>query len=211
MNFRSILTPALFAFLALGGLGSFPVQATDSKTFCLNPHHKTVRDRLKPLADLIARGEGDYNSVNRGYAGDTPGGIQSLTGMTFENYTVGQIVSYQYNWLHAVGRYQLIPSTFRFAVANSDVSPLDMFTPEVQDKLMVALVLNKRPAVGDYLKDRHDLLGLAMDEMAREWASIEYRSGRGYYDHTGGNRAHISRSHLAKVLRKIKTDWYSIT
>ena len=83
-----------------------------------------------------------------------------------------------------------------------------MFTPEVQDKLMVALILYKRPAIGAYLRDSHDLLGWAMDETAKEWASVEYRNGRGFYDHVGGNRAHITRVELEQVLREIKEEWH---
>lgn len=204
MSLRPVLTSAL---LLLGGLGSFSAQAEEQLLFCSNPGYRAIHERLKPLADLIAKGEGDYNAVNRGYAGDTPGGIQRLTGLTFENYTVGQVIAYQRRWLYAVGRYQLIPKTLLFAVAHSDVNKLDMFTPEVQDKLMAALVLHKRPAVGGYLKGDHDLEGLAMNEMAREWASIEYRNNRGYYDGIGGNRAHVTRVELLQVLKKIKANW----
>lgn len=157
-------------------------------------------EQIKPLADLISKGEGDYNAVNRGYAGDTPGGIQGLTGLTFENYTVGQVIAYQKTWLYAVGRYQFIPSTLRFAVAMSDVDNLDMFTPEVQDKLFAALVLYKRPAIGAYIRGNHDLIGWALDDLAKEWASVEYRRGRGFYDHIGGNRAHITREEAITAL-----------
>ncbi|WGL30453.1 lysozyme-like domain protein [Synechococcus phage S-CRES1] len=176
---------------------------------CPNPDFKAIHERLRPLGELIARGEGDYNAVNRGWAGDTPGGIQGLTGMTFENYTVNQVIDMQRNWLYAVGRYQFIPSTLRFALRHSQVDGLDMFTPETQDKLMAALVLYKRPAVGAYLRGDHDLEGWALNEMAREWASIEYRHGRGYYDHIGGNRARISRAELSSVLRNIKDSWHT--
>ena len=156
--------------------------------------------------DLIAKGEGDYNSVNRGYAGDTPGGIQGITGQTFENYTVGQVIDMQRSSLYAVGRYQFIPSTLRWAVRHSSVDELDMFTPEVQDRLMATLVILKRPAVGAYLRGDHDLLGWALNELAKEWASIEYRYGRSFYS-VGGNRAKIKRSEVSTVLQKIKTTW----
>lgn len=205
MNLRSTLASA---FLLLGSLGSFSVQAAEPSLFCVNPAYRAIHERLKPLGGLIAKGEGDYNAVNRGYAGDTPGGIQGLTGLTFENYTVGQVIAYQRRWLYAVGRYQMIPVTLRFAVAHSDVDNLDMFTPETQDKLMAALILYKRPAVGAYLRGDHDLVGWAMNEMAFEWASVEYRNGRGFYDHIGGNRAHVSRLELKQVLREIKEDWH---
>ena len=169
--------------------------------------HTPFHEIIKPLADLISKGEGDYNAVNRGYAGDTPGGIQGLTGKTFENFTVGQVMDMQATWLYAVGCYQFIPVTLRFAVAMSDVDRLDMFTPEVQNKLFAALVLYKRPAVGAYIRGNHNLIGWALNELAFEWASVEYRRGRGYYDHIGGNRAHISRTDAERVLREVRQSY----
>ena len=158
-------------------------------------------EQIQPLADLISKGEGDWNAVNRGYAGDTPDGIQSLTdGDTFENFTVRQVMDMQKTWLYAVGRYQFIPVTLRFAVAMSDVTELDMFTPEVQNKLFAALVLYKRPSVAAYIRGDHDLIGWALNDLAKEWASVEWRRGRGFYDHIGGNRAHITREEATVAL-----------
>lgn len=203
-------TLALCTALLLGSVGGPFLSATAAESkVCPNPAFTPFHVKVKPLADLIAKGEGDYNAVNRGYAGDTPGGIQGLTGLTFENYTVGQVIAYQKSWLYAVGRYQFIPSTLRFAVAHSDVDNLDMFTPEIQDKLMAALILYKRPSIGAYIKDHHDLIGWAMNDLAKEWASIEYRNGRGFYDHVGGNRAHITKAELRAVLISIKQAWHS--
>lgn len=209
--FKRLILPCIALASVLGGPGVFaaPPQEPLFSLSCPNPDYVPPHVRAKPLLDLIAKGEGDYNSVNRGYAGDTPGGIQGLTGLTFENYTVGQVIAYQQRWLYAVGRYQFIPSTLRFAVEHSDVDRLDMFTPEVQDRLAVALIDYKRPAVGAYLRGDHNLLGWAMNEMAYEWASVEYRHGRGYYDHVGGNRAHISRAELAQTLQNVRASWFS--
>lgn len=157
--------------------------------------------------DLIATGEGDYNSVNRRRAGDTPGGIQWLKGRTFENFTVKEVIQMQRWQVHAVGRYQLIPSTLRFAVRHSSVEELDMFTPETQDRLMAALIFYKRPAVGAFIRGDHELIGWALNELAKEWASIEYRNGRGFYDHIGGNRSKISRAQVSAVLQDIRNNW----
>lgn len=178
------------------------------KAFCVSGYkEKEFFEHLVPLGDLISRGEGDWNAVNRGYAGDTPGGIQSLTGgKTFENYTVRQVMELQRTWLYAVGRYQFIPSTLRLAVRYSSVTELDMFTPETQNRLFAALVEYKRPAVGAYLRGHHDYLGWALDEMAKEWASVEYRSGRGFYDHIGGNRASITRAEVSTILQTIRAE-----
>ena len=159
--------------------------------------------RVRPLADLIARGEGDWNAVNRGWAGDTPGGIQRLTGKTFDQFTVGQVMSMQRRWLFAVGRYQFIPRTLRFAVANSDVTRRDMFTDDVQDRLFATLLEHKRPVIGQYLQGAPVPLSRALDALAREWASVEYRYGRSYY-RRGGNRAHISRAEAKSVLVAVR-------
>ena len=213
--------PCIAFALLLGGVGALPVHALAAS---VNPapvigascpsnykpqEVKPIHVQLKPLADLLARGEGDYNSVNRGYAGDTPGGIDGLTGKTFDQFTVQQVMEMQRRWLYAVGRYQFIPATLRFAVAMSNVNVKDKFTHEVQDRLMAALILYKRPAIGSYLRGDHDYIGWALDELAREWASVEYRNGRGYYDHVGGNRAHISRKEAWELLQNIKKNWVS--
>lgn len=163
-------------------------------------------DQVLPLADLISKGEGDWNAVNRGWAGDTPGGIQRLTGKTFDQFTVGQVMDMQRRWLFAVGRYQFIPRTLRFAVSKSDVKTTDKFTPETQNRLFAALLEHKRPEVGAYLRGEHDSLNAALRGLAKEWASVEYFGwgGRGYYNHIGGNRAHISWEDAAAALKKVR-------
>lgn len=214
MSFRRAI-PCLAVALLLSGSGVFcnPTIASaasgEAGDMCVNPDYEAppLHVRLKPLADLLAEGEGDYNSVNRGYAGDTPSGIRGLTGKDFEEFTIQQVMEMQARWLYAVGRYQFIPATLRFAVAMSDVDLRDKFTNEVQDKLMVALIMYKRPAIGAYLQGNHDYVGWALDELAREWASVEYRNGRGYYDHIGGNRAHVSRERAWGVLQNIRKGW----
>ena len=108
--------------------------------------------------------------------------------------------------LYAVGRYQFIPSTLRFAVNASGVNLTDKFNAATQDRLMAALIVYKRPAILSYLQGSHNNLGYALDELAREWASVAYRGGRSYYT-VGGNRAHIARAQAAKVLQEIKNSW----
>ena len=208
---RRLLAPALLVSL-LGGSGAFSLPILDlevvADSYCKNPDYSDpIHVQLKPLADLIAKGEGDYNSVNRGWAGDTPQGIKGLTGSSFAGFTVRQVVDMQRSWLYAVGRYQFIPRTLRFAVDSSSVSYSDKFTPEAQDRLMAALVLYKRPIILSYLQGSHNDIGAALRALAREWASVEYSYGRGYYDHVGGNRAHITKAEASQVLQSIKKTW----
>lgn len=158
-------------------------------------------ERCKPIADLIARGEGDWNAVNRGYAGDTPGGIRSITGKTFAQHTVGEVLSMQRYRIYAVGRYQFIPGTLRQAVSWAGIKHSDLFTPETQDKLLAALLEHKRPAVGAYLRGGGSLQR-ALDELAREWASLPYRNGGSYYAGRNGNRSHVTIDEVVVALNK---------
>lgn len=205
MTFRQLFAPALLASL-LGGSGASLSSVADlaAKEVTVSA---PIHEQLKPLADLLARGEGNYNSVNRGWAGDTPQGIDGLTGSSFSGFSLSRVASMQSGWLYAVGRYQFIPVTLRFAVDSSSVSWSDNFTPEVQDRLMAALVLYKRPTIIAYLQGSHNNVAAAVDALAREWACVEYRHGRGYYDGYGGNRASISRQEVAQLLQSIKDSW----
>ena len=166
----------------------------------------TFTEHLKPLRDLISKGEGDYDAVNRGRAGDTPQGIVDLTGKKFENHSVGEVLSLQKTSVFAVGRYQFIPKTLRFAVSESNVNTKDKFTNKVQDQLFTVLVSHKRPVIGGYLLGEHDNVEGALDDLAREWASVEFRKGTSYYQGRGGNKAHISRADAKVVLEKIRND-----
>ena len=205
MTFRQLLTPVLLASM-LSGSGVFPFQGV-AAVMEQAQEASPIHVQLKPLADLLARGEGNYNSVNRGWAGDTPQGIDGLTGSSFAGFSVKRVLEMQSGWLYAVGRYQFIPSTLRFAIDSSSVSWYDNFTPEVQDRLMAALVLYKRPTIVSYLQGSHDNVEAAADALAREWACVEYRNGRGYYDSYGGNRASLSRQEVVQMLQSIKKSW----
>jgi hypothetical protein len=142
---------------------------------------------LRPLLDVIAEGEGDYTSANRGHAGDMPGGWPELDRLTIREVQALQ----QRGELFAVGRYQFIPETLRMAVAAAGFLPSDVFTPETQDWLAVALLLGgKRPALRDYLQGEAVTIEAAQLELAKEWASIPKADGRGVYDgDSAGNRA----------------------
>lgn len=141
----------------------------------------------RPLLDLIAVGEGDYNSVNRGRAGDTPGGWPGL-----ERLTIGEVQSLQaIGTLFAVGRYQFIPETLKIAVAVAELKTSDLFSPTNQDRLGLALLIGgKRPDLRDYLQGKNVSIEAAQLDLAKEWASIPMANGQGFYDgDSAGNRA----------------------
>ena len=118
---------------------------------------------VEPLLDVIASGEGDYTSVNRGKAGDTPSTWpKENLGKDITDMTVAELRSHQggeteFCWykgqrgeagLYAVGRYQLIPCTLKGATWR--IKDFDMqrkYNQELQDILGVYLILTKRPRV----------------------------------------------------------------
>lgn len=163
-----------------------------------------VAERVQPLADLIAKGEGDWNAVNRGRAGDTPGGLQWLLGHTCEKLLIADLIRLQRQGkVYAIGRYQFIPSTLLIALKHAkDVEPRDFFTPEVQNKLLLALLEHKRPEVWEYLTGNGSV-DAALDALSREWASVGTASGYTYY-RGSSNRAHITRDEARVALEESK-------
>jgi hypothetical protein len=189
MRFYASLLPVVF-FL------SGPVSTAQ----ILHPVLRT--NPIVPVSNVIAKGEGNWDSVNRGVAGDTPGGIKSITGKTFSQHTVGEVQSLQRRSVYAVGRYQFIPSTLAFAVQKAGVQAAERFTPEVQNRLLQALLDHKRPAIGAYIRGEHNNLDLALRAMALEWSSVAWTSGSSYYG--GSNRSHVTRHEAGVALREAR-------
>ena len=142
------------------------------------------------LAALVSSGEGSPTSMFPG-----------------ENYpelldmSIGEVVQFQKQKLAdgrssaAVGSYQfLYPEV---AAQRAGLSMNDKFTPENQFKMFMGTLLNKpgRENLSAYLQGTGDNVDSAIDELAQEFASIEYRNGRSYYD-DGVNKASISRDRV---------------
>jgi len=162
------------------------------------------------LADLIGEVESDsvggYNAANAGRAMDLGSdGLIKLTGRSCEEITIREIKALQRRGLlHAVGRYQIIPSTMRAAVKWAKLSEEEYFSPENQDKLLLALLQHKRPKVWQYIKTGHHL-PTAINELAKEWAGIPTTSGHSYYGY--GNRAHTTVAKVRAVLQQLRLNF----
>lgn len=149
---------------------------------------------VQGLAALVSSGEGSPTSMFPG-----------------ENYpemldmSIGEVVQFQKQKLAdgrasaAVGSYQfLYPEV---AAQRAGLSMNDKFTPENQLKMFMGTLLNKpgRENLSAYLQGTGDNVDSAIDELAQEFASIEYRNGRSYYD-DGVNKASISRDRVRDAL-----------
>jgi hypothetical protein len=84
--------------------------------------------------------------------------------------------------------------------------PSDLFNPEGQDMLAVALLLGgKRPKLRDYLQGGEVTLEEAQLELAKEWASIPMANGKGFYDgDSAGNRASAKVAEVQRALKQAR-------
>jgi hypothetical protein len=160
---------------------------------------KTLRPSLQGLMEYIAGHEsrGNYNAVNRGVGGDTPGGSAALPGVgkNLTDMTIIELQSYmrngskaqqtgkggnnRYGFL-ATGKYQLIPSTLKIALQyfpeiNRSTVKYDIETQEV---LGLSLALMKQPKLGRYLLGVDSDECAAGQEAALEWASLPVQTAR---------------------------------
>ncbi|PRG36815.1 mannosyl-glycoprotein endo-beta-N-acetylglucosamidase [Burkholderia multivorans] len=162
------------------------------------------------FGQLIARGEGDYNSVNRGKAGGYKAGTEDL-----ENMTVAQVMAAQRaQKFNAAGRYQIIKDTLAEAVRSMGLKGDEKFDRGMQDRIFEQyLVNNKRRAISDYLSGKSEQLGEAIYATAKEWASVavpkgmKTESGRisdgtmTFYDKSGKNKASITEAQMRLAMQ----------
>lgn len=155
------------------------------------------------LGQLIARGEGDYSTFNRGNAGDS-----ARQKIDFSQMTIQDIMAHQAlppgngQRLFAVGKYQVIPVTMRGAVASLGIAMNQTFGPTLQEQVFRNyLIADKRPNVKKYIIGQSNNLLGAQFALALEFASVaDPNTGRSHYGGSGGNRASISSAETAKAL-----------
>ncbi len=169
-----------------------PIRSTFNTTYT---HNGSAGDQL---IDIIIGGEGGYDSVNRGTAGDTPGGHPGL-----REKTLGEVMALQSSGqVFAVGAAQFIPETLKVAMRDAGLSSTDKFSPRNQRAMAMALMIGtKQPALAAYLNGTSDDLNAAHQAIANEWASIQGPSGRGSYDgDSAGNYAGTSGDAVKQLL-----------
>ena len=181
--------------------------ATVSKQPAVSPKNNSTTpfsgDPLEALKIEISKGEGGYNSYNRGIAGDSTTAVLDITQMTINEIMTKQSTKFSNGKreLFAVGRYQMIPVTLAEAVKNKKlgVSPTDLFSPETQEKLFMHLIY-KRPYLIGYLTGKSSDIDAAVNDLAREFASLPMTNGKGRYDDDkAGNKASGGLDRVEKI------------
>jgi hypothetical protein len=169
--------------------------ANDPREPIGNTTPQKINNNLLNMIGSADGGSMGYDAANRGKAGDTPGGIPGLS-----NMTISDIMQLQKDKkLFAAGRYQIIPSTLERLIDNKygniGVTKNDVFSPEIQDKMVQALIDHRLKVAGnDPVKQQL--------ELSKEFAAIANPStGKSFYEGKGNNRASISTEKIQSALR----------
>lgn len=169
--------------------------------------------------NFISKGEGGYESSNRGTKGQEIQGSthstlrdgKKLSEMTIDEIRAKQKIEDPDNAerLFAVGKYQLIPDTFEMAVKATGLSGDTIFNADTQEKLGQYLLFEKRPALGAYIRGESNDMPKALLEAAKEWASLPVPSGskKGKSYHGKGNKAQHTVEETIKALNAARTSY----
>lgn len=165
-------------------------------------------ESLTPLLDAIADVEGGpqaLNAVNRGYAGDTPGGSRQALGRDLTDMTVAEVMQAQRWSVFAVGAYQFVPKTLKELVSRSGFDTSRRFDRVTQQQLAVLNIKHNRPGVWAFILGEPVSARRAALDMAKEWASLgRPRDDRSYYAGVGGNKAKVSTYFVSNVLAEAR-------
>lgn len=101
---------------------------------------------------------------------------------------------------HAIGRYQLIPPTFRRLMRSLDAPPSAVFTPALQDA--AAMVLFEEAGLQAFLDGKMSQTGF-MNNLAKIWAGLPNSSGKSHYHGHAGNKAVISWGQFKSNMDKL--------
>lgn len=171
----------------------------------LDPDIGSKVQALRPLMDLVGNAEGgaqQYDAINRGRAGDTPGGYPGLS-----NMTIKQVMDLQRQGYNATGRYQFIPGTLRETVRDAGLDPnTTKFSPEVQDQLFVTRLTRSRARarLGAFLRGESNDIGAALMDLSNEFAVVKNLTGGNPLSGVGGNSPSIEATHAAQMLRRAR-------
>lgn len=179
-----------------GGAAGYGTQSVTGKII--------KRSKSSSVTDLVSnlfnKGEGGYNSVNRGKKGGYASGTEDLT-----NMTIGEVMAAQKSGkFNAAGHYQVIAGTLAAAVTQMGLSTNQKFDKATQDQIFEHLIKTKRSAIGDFVSGKNNNMHAALIGLAQEWASFtDPRTGKSFYD-DGINKASISTQEAQQMLMSMR-------
>lgn len=171
---------------------------TEQKRKQLELAEKTVKSQT--IDSVVARGEGNYNSVNLGKKYDYKSSTRNLT-----NMSVAQVLAAQdRKEFNAAGKYQVIPATLRGAIDSGIISVSEKFNAEVQERIVQNYLLTAkkgRNSIEDFIKGKSSDIVSANLDLSKEFASVANpATGRSYHAGSGKNKASISTKEAQNAL-----------
>jgi hypothetical protein len=186
------------------------------------------------LFELIAGGEGGYESMNRGEAGDSLGGAKKYLGKNLQDMTLSEIMSLQsQRKVFAVGKYQIITQTMpgfvRWLESKGYNPKTTKYSAKIQDLYPQYTIESKRPQVGKFLSGSMNDIQKANLELAAEFASVgvpfdmkagsygggypirDIKKGESLYSGRARNRASISPEKVQQALKQARESGGNIT
>ena len=155
----------------------------------------TAIANLRALIAHAEAGKGGYDAVQHG-ATVAPDALP--TAMTLDE--IRTWVAATPGQPHAIGRYQVIPSTFERLALKTDADGSTLFSPGLQDRWANLLIVEA--GYGEFISGRMTS-DTFMDNLAAVWAGLPLASGLSAYDGIAGNKATISRAAYARALTAI--------
>jgi muramidase (phage lysozyme) len=160
-----------------------------------------VTPQERQILDYIGQFEsagGDYDILYSGYKGKTK---KDLTKMT-----VDEVLSLQdkmkSSGSSAVGAHQFIQKSLKDELKKAKIQGNTLFTPELQDKLMLNRLKRKR-GLGKFLSGELSTKDFSKS-LSKEFASLPNpETGRSYYDKDGLNKSLTSVDDMTSNLNKI--------
>ena len=161
--------------------------------------HKTKNgditpERMKPLLDQIARGEGTLRTgydTSFGYGRFSPAGkLSEMTLKEVKEYQKVMLRNQEGRELRstAVGRYQFIRKTLNEVQSAMKLSPDTVFNGETQDEMILYRLIHTRGLYA-WIRKRISPIQFQL-KLAKEFASIEdpYNPGKSYYGQHVGSK-----------------------
>ena len=177
---------------------------------------------FEPLFNLISRGEGGPNAMNQGTIGGKIVGStldsQTIIGVKLTTLTLQQLMerqAYEMNTnnpqinnygVFAAGKFQFIPDTLKAVVASSGMAETKLFDENTQNLLALELIRTSAPAAYRYVQGQSNDLDAAINELARQWASLPKTSGITAYAGTGNFASHSVDS-VGQVLQQVRANF----
>ena len=172
------------------------------------------------ILDLIAKGEvsttapSGYNVAYRGARISA----QQKFGKDLSQLTIGQVKELQRANLNeqksrgipanrrssAMGRYQFIYSGFDDYIRAAGLSDKDMFSPENQDAMAMAIISKGKYGLNAVRAGKATPEQFQNNVLAARWASIQKTTGGGVHDAAGFNKATIGNQAVAAALKSTR-------